>query len=305
MNHQWDPQQTVDSSLAIELIQEQFPQLLPIEIRSLGAGWDNTAFLINQELVFRFPRRQIAIPFLEAEWRILPKLAPHLSLPVPVPEWRGAPTSKFTWPFIGYRMLTGITACKAHLSEEERGLLAEPLAHFLSQLHAAPPSLIEGCPIPNDNQGRIDWKVLIPKILKNFADLAELNLLPNRKDLEKKVEGLQGLRSPLTSQVVHGDLYIRHLLLNESNALCGVIDWGDIHLGDAAIDLSIAHSLLPEKAHDLFRKTYGEISEQSWSLALLRSIFSATLIMLFGYHTKDDVLVQEGTRILHLVANKA
>ena len=46
----------------------------------MGAGWDNTAYLVNGEWVFRFPRRTIAVPLLEAEGRVLPKLAPRLPL---------------------------------------------------------------------------------------------------------------------------------------------------------------------------------------------------------------------------------
>ena len=51
---------------------------------------------------------------------------------------------------------------------------------------------------------------------------------------------------------VHGDLYARHLLLDDHKKLCGVIDWGDVHLGDRALDLSIAYSFLPAEARLCF-----------------------------------------------------
>ena len=47
---------------------------------------------------------------------------------------------------------------------------------------------------------------------------------------------------------VHGDLYARHLLLDETRLPSGVIDWGDVHLGDPALDLSVAISFLPPAA---------------------------------------------------------
>ncbi len=303
MAHQWEPQQILEPPLALELIREQFPDLSPLKIRVLGAGWDNTAFMLDEDLIFRFPRREIAVPLLEAEWCILPQLAPRLPLPIPIPKWRGSPTLRFSWPFIGYKMLPGFTACYANLSEEEREALAQPIASFLSQLHAIPRSIISGCQILGDNQGRIDWKQLIPKVMKNIEELSLLNLFEKRHVLESLVASLQNLRPPITSVIVHGDFYVRHILVNETHHLAGVIDWGDIHLGDPAIDLAIAHSFLPLHAHTKFREAYGEISQDTWSLALLRAIYSSTLLVLYGHHSKDPVIFREGLRSLKIMVN--
>jgi aminoglycoside phosphotransferase (APT) family kinase protein len=38
----------------------------------------------------------------------------------------------------------------------------------------------------------------------------------------------------------HGDLHVRHLLVDGDGSAAGVIDWGDLCLADAAVDLSIA-----------------------------------------------------------------
>ncbi len=304
MAHQWEPQQTLEPPLALELIREQFPDLSPLKIRLLGAGWDNTAFVIDEDLIFRFPRREIAVPLLDAEWCILQKLAPRLPLPIPIPKWRGSPTSRFPWPFIGYKMLPGFTACYVNLSEEERENLAQPIACFLARLHATPMSITSGCQISGDNQGRIDWKLLIPKVLKNIEELSLLNLLEKRHELELLIESLQNLRPPMSSVVVHGDFYVRHILVDEIHDLVGVIDWGDVHLGDPAIDLAIAHSFLPTSAHAKFREAYGEISQDTWSLALLRAIYSSTLLILYGHHSKDPVILREGLRSLKIMVNK-
>ena len=86
--------------------------------------------------------------------------------------------------------------------------------------------------------------------------------------------------------------------------LVGVIDWGDIHVGDPAIDLAIVHSFLPTSAHAKFREVYGKISEETWSLALLRAIYSSTLLILYGHHSKDPVIFREGLRSLKIIASK-
>lgn len=302
MSHQWEPEQTIEPPMALQLIKEQFPELSPKHIRILGAGWDNAAFIVDEELIFRFPRRKIALPLLEAEWCALPKLAPRLPLPIPIPKWRGSPTPSFPWPFIGYRMIPGFTACYANLLEDERTSLAEPIAQFLATLHATPKSEISSCHIPADNQSQIDGTLLTAKIKKNFAELSLLGLLENEKQLDRIVEKLQHFRAPVSSFVVHGDFYVRHLLVDNNHHLVGVIDWGDIHLGDPANDLAIAHSFLPLQAHQSFLKAYGQVSEDTWALAKLRAISHSTFLVLFGYHSSDPNILREGLRSLKVMS---
>ncbi len=41
--------------------------------------------------------------------------------------------------------------------------------------------------------------------------------------------------------VSHGDLHVRHLLVDRDGSATGIIDWGDLCLADPAVDLSIAY----------------------------------------------------------------
>src|SRR5262249_51211727 len=61
--------------------------------------------------------------------------------------------------------------------------------------------------------------------------------------------------------LLHGDLYARHLLLDESDHLAAVIDWGDVCIGDPAVDLSIVYTFLPPGARDAFWAEYGFADE--------------------------------------------
>ncbi len=299
--HQWEAEKTIEPPAALKLIQEKFPELHAKHIRLLGVGWDNSAFVIDEAMIFRFPRREIALGLLRAEWCILPKIAQRLPLPIPIPKWKGSASAVFPWPFLGYPMLPGFTACYANLCEKERSNLAEPIAHFLAILHAIPRSEIAHCPISGDNHSRIDGVLLTQKIKKHFEELSLLELLENRKELEALLEHLQNFRSPISSCIVHGDFYVRHLLVDESHHLTGVIDWGDVHFGDPAIDLAIIHSFLPKEAHDQFLKRYGEISPATWALAKLRSLYSSLVLTLFGHHCNDPIIRREGLRSLKLL----
>src|SRR5437867_5996430 len=143
MSKPWLAEYPVEAPLARALIEAQFPELAPARLQLLGEGWDNTAFLVNDCCVFRFPRRKIAVHLLEAEQRLLPQIAPRLPLPVPIPEFHGQPEDQYPWPFAGYRLLPGRTASAAALDEAQRLQAAEPIARFLAALHSLPAEEME------------------------------------------------------------------------------------------------------------------------------------------------------------------
>jgi aminoglycoside phosphotransferase (APT) family kinase protein len=86
----WHPEVVVEAELARRLI-GQFPDLEIETLRLLAEGWDRAAWLVNETWVFGFPRRATVIPGIEREIEFLPRLAPLLPLPVPVPTFVGRP----------------------------------------------------------------------------------------------------------------------------------------------------------------------------------------------------------------------
>jgi hypothetical protein len=55
MTAAWTPEQVVSSELARNLIDAQFTDLRGCRVEPFGVGWDNTTFLVDSRLVFRFP----------------------------------------------------------------------------------------------------------------------------------------------------------------------------------------------------------------------------------------------------------
>ena len=104
----WSAEVTVDEDLARRLIATQFPQVELGSMRLLGEGWDNTVWLVDERWAFRFPRRAIAVAGVEREMDVLPRLAPLLPLPIPVPVHRGRPADGYPWPFFGSLLLPGV-----------------------------------------------------------------------------------------------------------------------------------------------------------------------------------------------------
>jgi aminoglycoside phosphotransferase (APT) family kinase protein len=261
MNPAWTPEIVVGEELARQLIAAQFPELASATIRRYGTGWDNAAFLVDERLIFRFPQRAIAAPLIENEIEFMPAISEQLSIPVPKPMYAGAAQFGYPWRFAGYSFVRGITACSKTLTLAERRMLAEDLAHFLRSLHDIDAATLHA-PLPPDRIGKLD---------------------PAKLNVDEEPPAV----SPV---VVHGDLYARHLLLDEDNRLCGVIDWGDLHFGHPAVDLSVVHMMVPPRDHAIFLDAYGDVDERTWRFARHRARFHAKMVLDYSTNIGDAAL---------------
>ncbi len=297
--HPWAAEEEVSPELAARLIDAQFPALAPAQVALLGVGWDNTVYRVNERLVFRFPRREIAVPLLETEARLLPAIAPRLPLPIPVPVHLGRPGPAYRWPFSGYGYLEGQTACRAQLADSDRLAAAEPLGQFLAALHAIPVDEMVALGTGGDSIGRLDLATRVPRALQVLARIPPQALGVDAQLLHQLIESSASIRAPAAHVLAHGDLYIRHLLVDPQRRLCGVIDWGDLHIGNPAVDLAVAHGFLPPAARGAFMRAYGRrVPAPTWFLARFRAVFSALCLLDYSRHIEDPILEHEARQSL-------
>ncbi len=92
---------------------------------------------------------------------------------------------------------------------------------------------------------------------------------------------------------MHGDLYPRHLVVS-AGALAGVIDWGDVHVGDPAIDLSLVFGWLPRDARERFFRAYGEVDQATCDRARLRALTYGLIFRRHAEESGDDAFASLG-----------
>jgi aminoglycoside phosphotransferase (APT) family kinase protein len=291
----WEADIALTREEAASLIERQFPELAPARLEPLGAGWDNTAYRVSGRWVFRMPRRRSVVGLLENELRLLPRLAPHLPLAVPVPVWQGRPEASFPYPFGGYEELPGVTACAVEWTPEERARTAPTLGRFLAALHGLAVDEAARAEGPEDTYGRADLRKRAPMLLERLAEVErsqpDVDGGAVRAWVERLVETPPWPKHPCW---VHGDLYARHLLVDERRQVTGVLDWGDVHLGDPAGDLSIAFSFLPPEARESFREAYGPIDEAMWARARFRALYYGAVLLHYGPNVGDAAITRVG-----------
>jgi aminoglycoside phosphotransferase (APT) family kinase protein len=185
----------------------------PRTILEVDVGYDFEVAIVEDEWVFRFPRRPGVEQALQLELVLLPALAP--SLPVQVPSFEYVSHDPL---FVGYSLIRG----KPLVDEDAEGARA-----FLETLHAFDTSAI---PVEH-----LDWVETYRDQCAEFERLVFPLLDRGRRARARRlfdeVETLVGFEPTL----LHADLGPEHLLERDGR-LVGVIDWGDARIGDPALD---------------------------------------------------------------------
>ena len=282
---EWDPDVVVDEALVRALLGEQFPQLDASSARLLDEGWDNSVWVVEEQWAFRFPRREIAIPGVERELSVLPRLAPQLPVPIPGPRFVGRPSDGFPWPFFGSPVLVGREAARAELLDDARVDLGATLGRFLRALHEVELDV----DLPDDPIHRADMPFRVARLREKLAAIIELGIWDPPPSIQGILADAETLPPSTERVLTHGDLHVRHVLV-DGGVLSGVIDWGDVCRSDPSIDLMLVWSLLPPAGRDRFLAEYGPVGEAGRLRSRVLALFLGVTLAIYAHDVGDTSL---------------
>ena len=124
--------------MVLDALQSDFPALEIETLTALGEGWNSSAFLVNEQWVFRFPKRKDVEEHLNRELNLLPQLAGIL--PVAVPQFSFTARTPLSFPFsyAGYRKMEGLFAWDIPDERLDQASVARSFAEVLTTLHEYP-----------------------------------------------------------------------------------------------------------------------------------------------------------------------
>lgn len=196
----------------------------------LGAGTDNVAFEVNDELIVRFAARPDPV-VVDREARLLSAVAALSPLPVPTPV--------FTVPeqgCVAYFKLPGVPLLDLP-QLRSRTSIAAALGGLLAILHAVPVERLAGLVEP-DVLPAAEW---LSEAAESFAATAAEIPAPYHRSITDFLVGPPPDErfEPVFS---HNDLGCEHVLVDPSTgAVTGIIDWSDAGLVDPAYDFGLIH----------------------------------------------------------------
>ncbi|MFH8379325.1 aminoglycoside phosphotransferase family protein [Kitasatospora sp. NPDC018058] len=240
----------ITAELVRQLLRDQHPDLADRPVRLGARGWDNQLWRLGEDLAVRLPwATRDADALLRKEHAWLPGLAPRLPLPVPVPQRFGEPSERFPRPWLVTTWVPGAPADREPATRTEAA--ADALAAFLTALHRPAPA---GAPVGRGRGGPpADYAEGFDRQL---AEAVNLGLVPD-PDAVRAVWADAVAAPPWSGPPVwlHADLHPANVLTADGT-ICGVIDFGDLCMGDPACDLAAAWILLPDGAADRFHAAY-------------------------------------------------
>ncbi|GHO48172.1 phosphotransferase family protein [Ktedonospora formicarum] len=227
-----------------EVIAREFPELEVRTARPITAGWDSFVLDVNDELIFRFPLRADVMVRLSLERRLLPALEPYLSTPIPHFLYFGQDSDSY--PFVGYRKIDGVPLiASSALTPPRLDALAPAIATFLSELHSFPLANATGfeerSPAQWQEVWRQDYRERYDDLRAKVFSLLDERLREGARALWEGFldDDANFLFQPV---LIHRDLGCEHIFCDpERGTVTGVIDWGDVSIGDAALDFVGLH----------------------------------------------------------------
>ncbi|HDR9486770.1 TPA: aminoglycoside phosphotransferase family protein [Burkholderia aenigmatica] len=248
----------IDADLVRRLIAQQFPQWRDLDVVPvLPGGWDNRTFRLGDDKLARLPSDRDYVAQVEKEQHWLPQLAAHLSLPIPAPIAKGAPTEFYPWPWSVYGWLDGEPARDELI--DDKPAFARAVAGFLTELHRIDAS--DGPPPGPHNFFRGG-----PLSLYDGETRAALETLSGFVDTGRALAVWEtAVHSSWNAAPVwvHGDISAGNLLMKDG-ALHAVIDFGCAAVGDPACDLAINWTLFDDAARRAFRSTLA-VDAGTWA----------------------------------------
>ncbi len=282
----------IDVALVRRLLAEQFPGWADLSLEPVRPrGTDNALFRLGDDKVARLPTRERTAVTLEKERLWLPRLAPFLPLPVPVPLVEGAPGAGYPFSWSVYRWLPGKAAVEEPIADLRRA--AFDLAGFIRALQRIDQS---GGPGPGEhNFGRGE-----PLAARDEAMRAAVHSLETRIDAgavseiwEAALDAPAWDRAPVW---VHGDLDARNVLV-ENGRLRAVIDFGSLGVGDPACEVMVAWKLFSGARRELFLDML-EIDDATWARARGWAVSQAVMALAYYTMETNPELVREARRWL-------
>ena len=255
----------------IEILTEFGPSDLEIsQIEPLKHGWKNFVYLVNNDLVVRFPKSNKVNLVREA--KILDILNQKISIPIPKINYL-----HFDPSFITYDFIVGNTLGRDLLDHLNKSLVSDQLADFFAKIHelAFSADLLYGLDLEEYDYLQeiedtlLETNFLISNVnsIIDFTQTHNLDLISREKLVDFilywQEVSIAFLSDPnKETRLIHNDLHRKNILFNNDYKISGIIDFDEIKYGDLHLDFcNLVYSFDLDLVTEIMEK-YTQITGQ-------------------------------------------
>ncbi len=288
-----------------DLIEHYFTDFKVESMEVIGSGYDSVAYLVNGEYIFKTKFSANKKKGYEKEKAIYDFLNQKLNTNIKIPNIEYSYFSD-ELSILGYKAIKGkflAPEIYSAMSKDKQELLKKDIAMFLRQMHDLDYSKISSYTIDNKQN-----------VLEEYQLLKE-TMYDSLTNIEKQYveEFMQRLYSATVFDgkkcLCHNDFSCNHLLLDDNNKLCGVIDFGDSGIIDEYCDFIYLLEDSEEEigvpfGEDILR-LYGNIDiEKSKEYQDIVEQYYPIETIVYGIKNNKPDFIEKGRKQIYLRAHK-
>lgn len=220
----------------INFVKSTYPDLIINEIKINNKGWDNDILIVNNEIVFRFPKTEQVYSKILDELILLESLAkkkPILQLPNYELMDSKSSIKGVKYPFLQGRSLSEYTF--KDISKDPDN--AKRIGDFLTKIHSIVPSELQ-----NTNLKTIHTQSYWKKVhLSVKSEVFPYFDKQQQDEFNEVLINFINIFPSLTYKkcVIHGDLTTSNIIYNKNKeCVVGIIDFTDSQIADPAFDFA-------------------------------------------------------------------
>lgn len=240
------------------VVREQFPELAADSVRHLGSGFEHDAYLVDEAVVFRFPRYAAVAEGLDYD-RLVHELArtgAGGSFQVPEITFQGQPGPVFPHRFVGHAVVQGIGLDDPGVRRSaSRAPGTDPGTDFgtdlgiaLTRVHSIPLDEAAAVGVPRSRPDCLASLAALRSQLPHVPALADA--APHAHGWARSVPGAPD-DADVPARLIHNGLHEEHIIVDPATGrLSGIIDWSSAAVGDPAVDFAF---VLAVAGPDIYR----------------------------------------------------
>ncbi|MBD7965845.1 phosphotransferase family protein [Fictibacillus norfolkensis] len=259
----------------IERIKAVYPELIIEDVYLNDIGQNNDVLIINNSLVFRFPKYKKGIGSLEEETKILEHIRDTISIPIPFPKYKSFELLEPGKVFTGCKRIEGNPLWNEHLvkvNKVDSIKIAKQLVTFLIEIHSISRENLHKDLKLKDSNPYEEMKELFfniqDKLFQFINEKAQMDIIYSFESFLNNEEYFK-------TTLIHGDFGASNILWNPENCeIPGIIDFGNSGIGDPAYDFA---GILSSYGEDFFNKCidlYPNGSEVAKRVTFYKSTFA-------------------------------
>jgi aminoglycoside phosphotransferase (APT) family kinase protein len=248
----------IDVDLVRRLLAGQFARWadLPLE-RFESIGTVNAIYRLGDDMCVRLPLVERWAWHLKAEAKWLPRMRPHLRFELPEPLGKGVPAEGYPFEWGVYRWIEGETWSIDRVRDEQEAAL--DLVCFLQALQRIDTTGVRPTedPLATSLAAHDQW---IRYSIEQSRDMIDADAVTAAWEAALALPAFDG---PYVW--VHSDVSPDNLLVRDGR-LRAIIDWGSVHVGDAARDVACIWGMFSRETRKVFREALL-IDDATWARA--------------------------------------